>query len=202
MQNQERNGRQADAILRLRRLLAEERAAAAADMAIEAEAIGPPPPARAHAAPTLDQVRPLLRSALKIPRPRNERPTIGGDLDRSTVYRRRQSCGPMTDVWMENCGFATNETEPARIVAASLDPKVLKAAGRLVAVRRVRSVTSIRREHLRIMRGFIGEKKLDPRFSQKQAVERAMSGISARNMADMRRMNRNALGPDLDKFRV
>ena len=50
------------------------------------------------------------------------------------------------------------------------------------------------------MRGFIGEKKLDPRFSQKQAVERAMSGISARNMAEMRRMNRNALGSDLDKF--
>ena len=101
---------------------------------------------------------------------------------------------------MENCGFATNETVPARIVAASLDPKILKAAGRLVAGRRVRSATSLRREHLRIMRGLIAEKKLDPLFSQRQAVERAMSGISSRNMAAMRKMNRNALGEDLDKF--
>ena len=50
------------------------------------------------------------------------------------------------------------------------------------------------------MRGLIAEKKLDPLFSQRQAVERAMSGISSRNMAAMRKMNRNALGEDLDKF--
>ncbi len=80
--------------------------------------------------------------ALKIPKPRSQQPTIGGGLDRSTLFRRRQNCAPMTDLWMENCGFATNETEPARIVAASFDPKVLSAAGRLVAGRRVRSATS------------------------------------------------------------
>ena len=128
-----------------------------------------PPPAPAAQAPdcsgggdlTLDQVRPLLRATLKIPKPRSQQPTIGGGLDRSTVFRRRQNCAPMTDLWMENCGFATNETEPARIVAASLDPKVLSAAGRLVAGRRVRSATSLRREHLRIMRGLVAEKKLD-----------------------------------------
>jgi hypothetical protein len=50
------------------------------------------------------------------------------------------------------------------------------------------------------MRGLVAEKKLDPLFYQKQAVERAMSGISSRNMADMRRMNRHALGTDLDRF--
>jgi hypothetical protein len=166
-----------------------------------------PPPAPAAQAPdgsggelTLDQLRPLLRAALKIPRPRYQKPTIDGGLNRSTLFRRRQNCAPMTDLWMENCGFATNETVPARIVAASLDPKILKAAGRLVAGRRVRSATSLRREHLRIMRGLIAEKKLDPLFSQRQAVERAMSGISSRNMAAMRKMNRNALGEDLDKF--
>jgi hypothetical protein len=67
----------------------------------------------------------------------------------------------MTDIRMENCGFATNETVPARIVAASLDPKVLKAAGRLVAGRRDRSATSLRREHLRLMRGLIADKNQD-----------------------------------------
>ena len=157
--------RQAAAILRLRGLLAEQRAAAAAHMEIAAEAIapgapvgapparprppspppaaataaGPPPPAQA--APTLDQLRPLLRAALKIPKPRYQKPTIDGGLNRSTLFRRRQNCAPMTDLWMENCGFATNETVPARIVAASLDPKILKAAGRLVAGWRVRSAT-------------------------------------------------------------
>ena len=122
-----------------------------------------PPPAQAAQAPdcsgggnlTLDQLRPLLRAALKIPKPRYQKPTIDGGLNRSTLFRRRQNCAPMTDLWMENCGFATNETVPARIVAASLDPKILKAAGRLVAGRRVRSATSLRREHLRIMRGLI-----------------------------------------------
>ncbi len=101
---------------------------------------------------------------------------------------------------MENCWFATNEMVPARIIPASLDPKVLKAAGWLVAGRRVRSETPLLREHLRIMCWLVVEKKLDPLFNQKQAVERAMSGISSRNMVDMRRMNCHALGTDLDKF--
>jgi hypothetical protein len=215
--------RQAAAILRLLSHLANLGGGGAAPMAIAADlpgdappALNPPslpaapakpPPAPAAQAPdgsggelTLDQLRPLLRAALKIPKPRYQKPTIDGGLNRSTLFRRRQNCAPMTDLWMENCGFATNETVPARIVAASLDPKILKAAGRLVAGRRVRSATSLRREHLRIMRGLIAEKKLDPLFSQRQAVERAMSGISSRNMAAMRKMNRNALGEDLDKF--
>ncbi len=91
-----------------------------------------PPPAPAAQAPdgssgelTLDQLLPLLRAALKIPKPRNQQPTIDGGLNRSTLFRRRQNCVPMTDLWMKNCGFATNETVPARIVAASLDPKIL-----------------------------------------------------------------------------
>ena len=70
-------------------------------------------------------------------------------------------------------GRATNETEPARIVAASLNPKVLKAAVLLVTGRRVRSAKSVRREHIRMIRGFIDAKKLDPLFYQTQAVERA-----------------------------
>ena len=157
--------RQAAAILRLLSHLANLGGGGAAPMAIAADAPGgappalnppslpdaaakpppraEPPPAPAAQAPdcsggdlTLDQVRPLLRAALKIPKPRSQQPTIGGGLDRSTLFRRRQNCAPMTDLWMDNCGFATNETEPARIVAASLDPKVLSAAGRMVAGRR------------------------------------------------------------------
>jgi hypothetical protein len=52
------------------------------------------------------------------------------------------------------------------------------------------------------MRGLVAEKKLGPLFYRKQAVERAMSWISSRNMADMRRMNRHTLGTDLDKFHL
>ena len=101
---------------------------------------------------------------------------------------------------MENCGIATNESDPARIVAAAVDPKVIKAAALLVAPARVRSEASVRREHIRAMRGYLSEKRLDPLFSYRQAVERAKSGISTRNMADMRRMNKYALGTDLDRF--
>jgi hypothetical protein len=99
--------RQAAAILRLRGLLAEQRAA----MAIAEDAIaaggapgGAPPPAPpAHPRPppaaakrthdgggdlTLDEVRPPLRNALKLTKPRSAQPSIGGSLNRSTVYRR------------------------------------------------------------------------------------------------------------------
>ena len=62
---------------------------------------------------TLDDVRPLLRRALKLSKPRLKQPTIGGGLHRTTVYRRRQNCGPMTAIWMENCGLATNEFRKA-----------------------------------------------------------------------------------------
>ena len=78
------------------------------------------PPAPAAQAPdgsgcdlTLDQIRPLLRAALKIPKPRNQQLAINGGLSRSTLFRCRQNCAPMTDLWMQNCGFATNETVPA-----------------------------------------------------------------------------------------
>ncbi len=71
---------------------------------------------------------------------------------------------------------------PARIVAASLDPNVLKAAGRLVAGRRVRSSTSLLREHLRLMLGLIAEKKLDPLFSQKQAARAVTATLQARSL--------------------
>ncbi len=107
----------------------------------------PPPPAAAaeqappaRAAPdgggglSVDQLVPLLCKALKLSKPRSKQPTIGGGLHRSTVYQRRQNCGPMTDIWMENCGLATNVSDPARIVAAVVDPKVIKAAGLLVTV--------------------------------------------------------------------
>ena len=60
--------------------------------------------------------------------PRSREATIGGSVHRTTAARRMQNCAPVTDIWLENCGRATNETEPARIVAASLNPKVLKAA--------------------------------------------------------------------------
>ena len=79
------------------------------------------------AAAAVDQLVPLLRKALKLSKPYSK-PTIGGGLHRVTVYRRRQKCGPMTDIWMENCGIITNELDPARIVAAAVDPKVIKAA--------------------------------------------------------------------------
>ena len=148
----------------------------------------------------MDQLVPLLRKALKLSKPHSTKPTIGGGLHRVTVYRRRHKCGPMTDIWMENCGIATNESDPARIVAAAVDPKVIKAAALLVAPARVRSEASVRREHIRAMRGYLSEKRLDPLFSYRQAVERAKSGISTRNMADMRRMNKDALGTDLDRF--
>ncbi len=68
-----------------------------------------PPPASAAEAPdgsggdlTLDQVWPLLRVALKMPKPRNQQLAIDGGLSRSTLFRRRQNCAPMTDLWMEN----------------------------------------------------------------------------------------------------
>ena len=165
-----------------------------------AAAAGPAPPAQApYGDLTVDQLRPLLSKALKIPKPRSKA-TIGSDLARSSIFQRRRNCAQMTNIWMENCGPATNETVPARIFAASVDPKVLKASVLLLAGTRVRSAASVRREQLRFMRGIISEKRLDPLFSQKQAVERAKSGISSRNLADMRRMNRNALGASLDKF--
>ncbi len=67
---------------------------------------------------------------------------------------------------------ATNETGSARIVAVSLNPKVLKATVLLITGRRVRSARSLRREHVRMIWGFIDAKKLDPLFYQVQAVER------------------------------
>jgi hypothetical protein len=52
------------------------------------------------------------------------------------------------------------------------------------------------------MRWPVAEKKLDPLFYRKQAVETAISRISSSNMADMRRMYSHALGTDLDKFHL
>ena len=51
-----------------------------------------------------------------------------------------------------------------------------------------------------MIRGFIDAKKLDPLFYQTQAVERAKSGISTRNMADVRRMNTSLVGNDLGRL--
>jgi hypothetical protein len=105
----------------------------------------PPPDAAAEPAPparadpdgggglTVDQLVPLLCKALKLSKPRSKQPTISGGLHRSTVYRRRQNCGPMTDIWMENCGLATNESDPARIVAA-VAPERRRMRSRAVAV--------------------------------------------------------------------
>jgi hypothetical protein len=68
-------------------------------------------------------------------------------------------------------------TCPAADQAATPPPRII---GRAEGGRR----PGLRREHLRIMRGLVAEKKLDPLrlFYRKQAVERAMSGISSRNM--------------------
>ncbi len=100
----------------------------------------------------------------------------------------------MTSVWMEECGLATNETDPARIASVSLDPRVLNAARKLVADRRVRSETSVLLEHLCITRGYLDERKLGPKFSQRQEVERSKSGISSCNMADICRSGYDIIG--------
>ncbi len=123
--------RQAAAILRLLSHLANLSCSVAAPMVIAADVQGgalptlnlpslpaatakpppraEPPPAPAAQAPdgsggdlTLDQVLQLLLAALKIPKPRNQQPTIGGGLDHSTLFRRRQNCAPMTELWMAN----------------------------------------------------------------------------------------------------
>ena len=96
------------------------------------------------AAAAVDQLVPLLRKALKLSKPYSK-PTIGGGLHRVTVYRRRQKCGPMTDIWMENCGIITNELDPARIVAAAVDPPPGRRRLRAVAAerRRMRSRAAV-----------------------------------------------------------
>ena len=47
---------------------------------------------------TLDQVRPLLLKALKLPMLRSKQPTIGGSLSRMGRVQRIKNCGPMTAI--------------------------------------------------------------------------------------------------------
>ena len=128
---------------------------------------------------TLDQVQLILLKALKLPTLRSKQPTIGGSLSRMGRAQRMKTCKPMTEIWMENCGLATNESDPIRIVAAALPPKVVRAAALLVAGVRVKSEKSVKRDTLRVVRNLIAEKKLRKLIAEKETRPVA-NGAAAR----------------------